>query len=207
MFQHHVRLGLMTSSDDWKEIKDLIRDATQKNRGYAGFFDWPDRDQKELGIAIQLFESLEAREGLEYRQVWARGAGNDPPDCEARDSHGALVGLEVTELVDADAIKSFKAGDRTNWAEWDEAKFVARLKERVSAKDSPREVKGGPYAEYWLLIHCDEPALSIGEVRKYMATFRPCPTRLLTAAFLLLSYHPGEGYPYFRLPLTHEAHE
>lgn len=176
----------------------------KKDRGYAGFFDWPDRDQKELGIAIHLFESLEAHEGLQYRQARVRGSGNDPPDIEVRDSSGRLIGIEVTELVDPAAIKSYKAGNPWDWAEWGQAKFGQYLEARVRAKDSPSGVKGGPYSEYWLLIHSDEPALSISEVRKHMAGVSPFPVKLITNAFLLLSYHPNEGYPYVRLPLRRE---
>jgi hypothetical protein len=190
-----------TSGDDWKEIAQLIRAATKRNRGYAGYFDWPNRDQKELGIAVDLFESLEAREGLQYRQARARGGGNDPPDVEVRDSAGRLIGIEVTELVDPDAIKSFKAGNHWDWAEWGEAKFAQYLQNRVAAKDHPSGVKGGPYSEYWLLIHTDEPALSVTEVRKHMQGIQPFPVKLITQAFLLLSYHPNDGHPYVRLPL------
>lgn len=192
---------MATSEDGWKEIAELIRAATKRNRGYAGYFDWPDRDQKELGIAVHLFESLKAREGLQYREARPRGSGNDPPDVEVRDSAGGLIGIEVTELVDPDAIKSYKAGNHWDWAEWDEAKFAQHLKARVAAKDNPSKVHGGPYSEYWLLIHSDEPGLSITEVQKYIAGLSPFPVKLITQAFLLLSYHPNNGYPYIRLPL------
>lgn len=190
-----------TSDEDWKDIAVLIRNAAKKSRGYAGFFEWPNRDQKELGIALRLFEGLEAREGLRYRQARARGSGNDPPDVEVLDSAGQLIGIEVTELVDSDAIKSYKAGNHWDWAEWDEQKFAQHLEARVRAKDNPSEVKGGTYAEYWLLVHCDEPELSIAEVRKHMASIPFFATTLITTGFLLLSYHPNEGYPYIRLPL------
>jgi hypothetical protein len=189
------------SGDDWKEIAQLIRAATKKNRGYAGYFDWPNRDQKELGVAVDLFESLEVREGLQYRQARARGSRNDPPDVEVRDSTDRLIGIEVTELVDPDAIKSYKAGNRWDWADWSGDKFAKYLRDRVAAKDNPAEVKGGPYSEYWLLIHTDEPALSITEVRKLMGGIAPFPVKLITDAFLLLSYHPNDGHPYVRLPL------
>ena len=193
------------SSDDWKEIAQLIREAAKKNRGYAGFFDWPDRDHKELGVALQLFQSLEAREGLQHREVRSRGAGNDPPDCEARDATGNLIGIEVTELVDSDAIKRYKAGHRWGWADWTQSKFGEYLAGRIDAKDAPAEIKGGPYSEYWLLIHCDEPALSLTEVRKYMAGVGPFRTKIITSGFLLLSYYPNEGYPYIRLPVERAA--
>jgi hypothetical protein len=196
-----VSQHVATSDEDWKEIGQLIKSAAKKNRGYAGFFDWPNRDQKELGIAIHLFESLEAKESLPYRQARARGTGNDPPDVEVLDSAERLIGIEVTELVDPAAIKSYKAGNHSDWAEWDQAKFRQYLEDRVLAKDNPSEIKGGPYSEYWLLIHCDEPELSISEVRRHMTGLAPFQTKLITTAFLLLSYHPDEGYPYVRLPL------
>ena len=190
----------MTSDAEWQHILHLIREATKRDRGYASFFEWPDKEQKEVGIVLHLFESLSSQEGNEWKKLVPRGQGNDPPDCEATDPAGKRLGIEVTELVDGSAIGRRKAGDTYHTAPWDQAKFLRFLDERFTAKDVPFAIRGGPYDEYWLLIHCDEPELPFERVREFLFGLAVRQTRLIDQAFLLLSYSPHRnGYPYIRL--------
>ena len=187
---------------DWAHIGRLIRDAAARDRGYASFFDWPDRDQKEVGVVLSLFETLLAKEGLHYSNLRARGQGNDPPDCEAATPDGRRIGIEVTELVDPQGIKSAKAGRRYDWATWDKAKLESYILARISTKDDVVNLKGGPYNHYWVVIHCDEPELSHDRVRALLGDWTGTTTKLLEEAFLLFSYDPGHQIcPYIRLPV------
>ena len=34
--------------------------------------------------------------------------------------------------------------------------FLALLENRIAKKDSPKEVKGGPYSKYFLVVYTDE---------------------------------------------------
>jgi hypothetical protein len=187
---------------DWEHIGRLIREATARDRGYASFFEWPDRDQKEVGVVLSLFESLLAKEGLHYSNLRARGQGNDPPDCEAAAADGRRIGIEVTALVDSQGIKNAKAGRGYYWATWDKAKLESYIVSRISAKDDAVNLKGAPYDQYWMVIHCDEPELSHDRVCALLCDWSGPVTRLLDEAFLLFSYDPGHRIcPYIRLPV------
>ena len=186
-------------------IGALLRDAARRDRGYASFFDWPDKTQKEVGVVLGLLQSLLHTEQKTYSGLRARGEGNDPPDCEAVDPSGRPIGIEVTELVDGLAIHEYKRGNTYVTAEWTSEKFRDQIGARVRAKDRPKHLKGGPYSAYWLVIHCDEPELSIERVEGFLRGMR-CETALITEAFLLMSYVPQRScYPYFRIPLAAAA--
>jgi hypothetical protein len=180
-----------------------IREALAKSRGYASYFDWPDRDAKEVGICISFFESLEAVGQPAFSELRARGQGNDPPDCEAVDLDGRLIGFEVTELVDEEAIKHYRRGQTYDWASWDKQKLVAQVRARLDAKDIPAKVRGGPYARYVLLIHCDEPELSFDHVNTLLGGVTFGSTKLIDDAYLLFSYDPRyERCPFLRLAIA-----
>jgi hypothetical protein len=104
----------------------------------------------------------------------ARPEGQDPPDCEAV-IDGVVCGIEVTELVHEKALrrslKAKAARDAGNvpaksdpqryqqlllskgevYLDWSRDAFLSALQARVSAKDKPENVKGGPYSRYLLV--------------------------------------------------------
>lgn len=139
-----------------KAIVELMREAQQRARGYADFFGWaPDRDLEEVGIVQSLAESLEAEQKLFFASIRGRGRPNDPPDCEAKSFVDERIAIEVTELVDGEAIRAFKSGRDYDWAEWDRAKFLQELAEALSRKDSRfPELKEPPYpGGYVVVVH------------------------------------------------------
>ncbi|MDO8401691.1 MAG: hypothetical protein Q7T45_28170 [Bradyrhizobium sp.] len=139
----------------------------------------------------------------------------DPPDCEAM-VDGQWSGIEITELVDQKTLeRSLKAlkqraiGKEPERPEgyfvWGAVDLISRLQEHIDLKDNAR-LKGGPYERYILLIHSDEMFLDRESVSRFLtgATFR---ARMISDAFLGLSYHPGDENfpgrcPVFRLSLA-----
>jgi hypothetical protein len=175
-------------------VAELMREARAKSRGIHTFWEWHDKPVKELVIAREAFEAAQIR----ITSLKTRGS-EDPPDCEA--VLGVLrVGIEITELVDQQAIERFKRTKRAyDWADWPREKFVAALKDRIDAKDVPTKVNGGPYDRYFLVIHCDEPLLPSQTVGSYLKGFNVA-TRLIDEILVILSYQPGsETCPTFRL--------
>ena len=84
-------------------------------RGYASFFEWPlDRNLAELGVVNYLVASMAADRQNLFANIQSRGRGNDPPDCEATDSQGRRVAIEVTELVDPKGIANSRRGASAN---------------------------------------------------------------------------------------------
>jgi len=167
----------------------LLEQAKQKKRGYSDFFAWPvDRQLEEWAIVDSLKESLEKANAGFFNSLVARGRGNDPPDCEAVLDEGGKLGIEVTELVDPVAIMAYKNGNTEQWAEWGEKKLINSIKRRLQAKDVSKNIKGGPYDQYILVIHTDEPLLSYDYTHPLLSRYTFMPYFLINRAFLLMSY-------------------
>src|SRR5437879_2997327 len=56
--------------------------AVEQQRGYADFFDWPDKRQKELGI-LEIFAGAFRKAGGSIFSEQLTEAGRDPPDATA----------------------------------------------------------------------------------------------------------------------------
>ncbi|MFX0209772.1 MAG: hypothetical protein ACFFDT_27570 [Candidatus Hodarchaeota archaeon] len=191
---------------DTKEEKRFIKgikEAIAKSRGYADSFGWPpNRDLEEYGVVKLFCEALE-KEGkpfIDNNSIISRGRGNDPPDCEANDLDGNLIGIEVTELVDPEAIIAFKKDQVYEWAEWDKTKLIDAINNRLDAKDIPGQVKGGSYASYILIIHTDEPVLNADYAKALLKKYHFPKRVLIDRAFLFIFYDPiYKTYPYIEL--------
>jgi hypothetical protein len=184
---------------DEDELVEMVRDAVRKQRPYAGFFHWPERAIAEWGIANAFSEAAASEEGFPLRELEARRPGEDPPDCEGIDAHGRRIAIEVTELVDGDAIARARHTGDNVWATWDTPRISAGLDHLLSEKDS-KTLQGGPYDEYLVLIHTDEPALTLEQIEA--AAFGHSFPKLhqVQRAYILLSYDPHRGgYPYVKL--------
>ncbi|WP_404361314.1 hypothetical protein [Methylotuvimicrobium sp. KM1] len=194
------------TTDEEKEILHLMREARNRARGYADFFGWgSDRDIEEWGVVTSLSESLESEGKSLFSSLKRRGRPNDPPDCEALDTEGKRIAIEVTELVDGKAIQAYKSGAVYEWADWDKAKFISSLEKLLCRKDSRfPELKEPPYdGGYYVVIFTDEPMLDRSTVETYLDGHQFERPEYLTRAFLLVSYDPGvEKCPHYELQFS-----
>ena len=199
-------LSAKMDTEEEKKFIAQIKEAIARKRGYADFFCWPpNRDLEEFGIVSEFCESLEKNGQLFFNRdsVKGRGRGNDPPDFEAKDLLGNYIGIEVTELVDFAAIETLKNTGVYEWAEWDRAKIIRVIDERLSAKDKPAQVKGGPYVSYVIIIHTDEPSLNVSYITSLLKDVRFTKRKLIDRAFLFLSPDPEiKIYPYVELEFS-----
>ena len=193
-------IDTMPDDDEDRELFDLIHEAIARKRQYAGFFHWPDRGVMERGIAQELLDAISPDFANKSLQARARGQGNDPPDCEVELEPGVRIGIEVSELVD----QHHAGGSPSDWAVWSPEKLYVLVTDRLSRKDRPSLVKGGPYAKYMLVLFTDEPMLTAATIRQYFdgKAFGPCA--LIDAAWILTSYMPGELHPHIRLNLMQQ---
>ncbi len=190
----------MCENDTLREIGKNLVEAARKQRPYAGFFTWPNRDTQELGIARTFLAIAATSLGVTPQNLRSRGTGHDPPDCEFEDQTGRLIGIEITELVDQAMIQENIRQPGIGTAQWDVNKLTARLEHRLRVKDTPDRLKGGPYHQYLLLIHVDEPELPIDQLRALLTGVRFSAPRLIDRAFILTSYDPRlRAYPYVEL--------
>jgi hypothetical protein len=179
-----------TDRDDWLDFIETIK----KNvRQHAGYFAWlSDRAIEEIGVVQSLHESLEKIGKDFFHSYKSRGAKNDPPDCEALSLKDERIGIEVTELVDSDSISASKREQPIPWEPWTNDELYDLLNNRISKKDKPQDVKGGPYSQYLLIIYCDEPRVLDYELIESIRSRSFGPTKLLSRVFFLMSYSPWE---------------
>jgi len=170
-----------------------ILEGIARNRGHADSFEWrPDRHLEEYSVVRLFCEALE-KEGksfIDNSSIFSRGRGNDPPDCEANDHDGNLIGIEVTELVDLHAIAASKKDHGYDWAEWDKTKLIDAINDRLEEKDIPGQIKGGPYTSYVLIIYTDEPVLNAGYAKALLKEYRFSRPNLISKAFLFIFFDP-----------------
>jgi hypothetical protein len=185
------------------EVVRVMCDVRKRARGYAGFFGWGlDRDLEELGPVEELATALRKGGVVAFNNLHIRGRGQDPPDLEATDAVGQRVAIEVTELVDEDAIRAYKSGNQCAIAEWDKNKFLAKLRALLSGKVARHsKLKGGPYpGGYVIVVFTDEPALQADDVHAFLTGEVFGELRDGHRGYLLLSYSPAiQGYPHFAL--------
>ncbi|MEJ1378372.1 MAG: hypothetical protein RPU32_10425 [Candidatus Sedimenticola sp. (ex Thyasira tokunagai)] len=192
--------------EEEKEIANLMRAARERARGYADYFGWAiDRDLEEVGVVKALAEAMGTSDELFFSAIKGRGRPNDPPDCEALSTEGERIAIEVTELVDGSAIRSYKSGREYDWAEWDKEKFLSGLADAVNRKDGRYpKLKEPPYpGGYIVVVHTDEPDLNHSQVAEYLDGHIFQNPQYVTHAFLILGYEPRtNGCPFFELPFN-----
>jgi hypothetical protein len=126
---------------------------------------------------------------------------DDPPDCIAKDASDKYVAIEVTELVDEDAIRFNQRGKRV-YRDWESEQVISAIEDKIKSKDS-KIFKGGPYPRIWLVIYTDEPAIIFAKVESILQEHHFPPTDKISEVFLLFSYNPStESYPYIRLKIS-----
>ena len=200
--KHSSENGIeMNGEDDL--LMELAR-AIARQRGYADFFDWPEKRQKELGL-LQVFAEAFGRSGGVISGEHLTEPGLDPPDGVAVSQTGARIGIELVELVDQGLIERQKRDpQRTQWRDWTDQELREALRTLVGRKDSTRQIASllRDYPGYWTVIHTDEPALTPESVAQHVADFQVGPCRLVTRCFLLMSYSPAiKGYPLVEIPV------
>jgi hypothetical protein len=181
-----------------QDIERLIEIAA-RSRKYAPFFEWPDKEQKELGVAEELVSGLNASAGLGLRNL--RVQRPDPPDCVCNDPSGNLVAIEVAEIVCEEATR-LNAQGKSVYRMWRPGDLAAKINIRLSEKDG-KTFHGGPFASIAVCLFTDEPALTVDLATQELSSVIFGPYKQVTAAYLLFSYDPGsKRYPVFPLLLA-----
>ena len=186
--------------DQWlSDILQAIHRARRRSKGYASFFDWPDKPIKELGIVRDLLDSIET-DGGNHGIVKVHHHRPDPPDCVGTSANGERTAFEVTEFVDEKAIVRNKRGENV-LKEWGKRELTLKINSIVKNKDS-KAYHGGPYSKLALVIHTDEPLLSDIGCNEILREQKFGPCQRITDIWLLFSYVPGrQSYPYLRLSI------
>lgn len=177
------------------ELERLV-EALEKTRKYASWFDWPEKERKELGVVSQLVESISSAGLGSLREP--RINRPDPPDCVCLNENGDQIAVEVTELVCKQAAKLSAMGYDV-YRIWEPGQVTAYVSEALHDKDE-KDLHGGPYRDMVVCLFTDEPALEYAPTERELAQARFGPFKQITRAFLLFSYDPSlERLPLIRL--------
>jgi len=181
-----------------QDIERLLEIAA-RTRPYASFFEWPDKEQKELGVVEELINELKTREGWNLGNL--RPHRPDPPDCVCKSEDGKTVAIEVSEVVCESAASRNARGEKV-YRVWQPGELSEAISARLTEKDK-KTFHGGPFDSIVVCLFTDEPALTHEVASRELASQLFGPLRQVSAAFLLFSYDPGtRTYPFIRLALA-----
>lgn len=209
---------------DVDEVARLMREASEKARGYSDFWQWrSDKVVTETQVTRTLLEFIEASEGESIHSV--KASEQDPPDCIAELADGRKIGIEVTELVDEPTAARHaarrgaerrgeqphpsKAAEPGEVAVWTVARLSEALVKVVAKKDV--SALGGPYYRYLVAIHTDEMTITPSLLSEALAGLL-IETQHIDRVYVLFSYDPAaklefpNGYPVIPLPLLRAGH-
>ena len=170
-----------------------------QNTAVCVVLEWPDKEQKELGVVEELIGGLRARGGLNLSNL--RPHRPDPPDCVCTDDDGNTVAVEVSEVVCESAVSRNARGANV-YRVWRAGELAEVISARLTEKDN-KTFHGGPFDSIVICLFTDEPALTYEAVSRELGPHSFGPLRQVSAAYLLFSYDPGtRTYPFIRLPLA-----
>ncbi len=178
--------------------EDLKRAVELLNRGrrYASFFEWPEKEGKELGVAEEFVETLNAEAGLGLSNLQLQRP--DPPDLVCTDAAGHRVAIEIAEVVSEEAVRRTAAGEQV-FRVWQPGDLVSSVSALLQRKDE-KTFHGGPFSEILVCLFTDEPMLTLDAASAELSPARFGPFKQITSAFLLFSYQPGtKTYPVLKL--------
>jgi hypothetical protein len=182
------------------------RPRVRQRRNYAAFWDWPNKGTREAGVMNDFLGAREALGEEAFDQV--HPVSPDPPDFAAVTKAQTLLAIELTELVDREAVELNVRAVNANEAayrDWNHEEVLAAIKERLLDKDS-KVFMGGPYDEKIVVIHTDEPVITVDEYEPILASHRFHGFQQITSAYVLFSYNPDRaGYPLVKLCLEASA--
>lgn len=178
---------------------NIIREFLKRQRKYASFFEWFDKGQKELGIVETLLQSVAFKGAETFLNLSI--SLKDPPDCIAEDQSGNLIGFEVRELVDEEAVR-LNAQGKEVYRNWEVNEVIKELESIIVEKDS-KTFHGGPYKRLILVIHTDEFVLDFQTLKPFLEICEFKKTNQISEVYLLFSYDPEiSHFPHIQLKIA-----
>jgi hypothetical protein len=157
-------------------------------RTHANFFNWHDKEIKEIGIGQDFFQKLEELTG-EYL-VGIKNA-EDPPDVIIKTNSGRCIGVEITELVDRKAIE-YQIKNDQRYAErivhWSRENTIQKITEIIENKDKLCRSIPLHYDLLVLLIFTDEPRLTSDALNQYVEGHHWVETENIEEIYILTGY-------------------
>jgi len=186
-----------------EDVLALLESAVDDQKCNRTYWCWSDKPIKELGVARELIEAQREKEGLCWirpRSLKPNPESNAAPDCIGADLQNRRIAFEITELVDQTTLENnIKIERAYEIKEWSEEAVKAKIASQLKQKDG-KKLYGGPFAEYVVVIHPDEPLLSYDECAAFLQSHSFGEFFQISKAFLVFAPEPGKvSSPYVRL--------
>jgi hypothetical protein len=180
----------MTTDED-AEILVLMREAMEKSRGYASYWEWkPDKRRPELQAAKVLARFLWPGQDYSISSIT-----NDPPDALVQ-LETQRYGIEVSEIVDQKAVERASKRKKQDlpveydWANWNSDRLYEALEQGLVTKDRKLVAHAQNYDELLLAFVTDEGMID-SRLAAAVAGRIHSDTRYIDRAFIILSYEPN----------------
>jgi hypothetical protein len=179
-------------------LDDDIVNIINRLRPYARFWEWPNKQLKEINIVRDFLFSMNIHGLKEYHSPILGPSNNHPPDCILKNTIGEIIGVEVSELVSEVAIKDNIKGNNV-YCDWTDGDILRKTRSILDTKDKKQYV-GGPYHKIIILIHTDEPIINYDSCRRLLCSETYGKYVNISEAYFMLSYDPNHKCcPYVRL--------
>ena len=178
---------------DMKVFKEEIEKLRKLRRNHADFFNWPDQQVQEKVIGLDFFQKLEESSDEYLENI---ESAEDPPDVKITTSKNRVVGVEITELVDQQAIEYEINGDPRyceRVVSWNRENTLEAMESIISRKDAKCENVPKSYDSMVLLIFTDEPRLKSDTLKDYFLGHQWSEVNNLNEAYILTGYEPEHG--------------
>lgn len=196
-------------TDKERDIEGLKRFAdSHRKRGHAPYWHADNEFQgpMEVGAVIDWAKEMNKR-GWQIDICTIKKNCEPYPDCIA-EMNGEKIGVEVTELVDEDAIRGHPENPHYEGPEqfmsefqspmppkWPFEKFERCLRKIVCRKD--KRTRDSSLAKQFLLIVTDEPWLDEATLADHLSTVKLQRPRHFDGVYVMMSYVPnpaGKGH-------------
>jgi hypothetical protein len=116
--------------EDLKRAVELLN----KGRQYASFFEWPEKEEKEFGVAEEFVETLSAETDFCLSNLQLQRP--DPPDLICTGATGERVAIKIAEVVCEEAVRRTAMGEEVLrvWRAGDLSLSVSALLQRKDQK-------------------------------------------------------------------------
>jgi len=189
----------MTSEDE-EIVAQILSDLAKndkKPRSHANFFEFWKKSVKETGIFEEFIAKLEGHLGIPIK-TW-KLADNDPPDVIAELENGQTIGVELTELVNKDAIDAqiHKPETYTGIAlSFGANEALVKINSIIDSKSNKLRKVVSIYDQLILLIHTDEIMLTSATFVNSMQSHKFHSSDVFNSVHLMFSYEPAsKSYP------------
>ena len=159
-------------------------------RKYANFFEGPSKELKEFTVCEKWLNTYGAGNGYDKSSLVS--VNDQWTDCEVKNNAGELCGIEVTELVDSEAIRRNEMGENV-YRTWNNDDLLSAIHDRLMDKNT--RTHGGKYSKLVVLLHTDELEITSDAYGHVIEGHIFENLENIDEAYMVYSYVPGKGYP------------